>query len=157
MQSATGEPSRHGAHRAPVAKPPIESRIRLNEYTPTAFIDAISPGLLLMFAMSDDRMIPLQRQQEVFALAASRNALRSLKAARPQKTTDLPDTPAVSARVPPSSLAQSAIASSSRIRPIGPLNTVTRVGRHASHLFEALYHTAHHFDSRRFQNCCFFG
>jgi fermentation-respiration switch protein FrsA (DUF1100 family) len=62
---------RNMAHKAPKwpNRVTIESCIRTFEYTPTAFIDAISPRPLLMFAMSDDRIIPLRRQQEVFAQA----------------------------------------------------------------------------------------
>jgi fermentation-respiration switch protein FrsA (DUF1100 family) len=62
---------RNMAHKAPKWPNRItaESRRRVFEYTPTAFIDAISPRPLLMFAMSDDRLIPLRRQREVFAQA----------------------------------------------------------------------------------------
>src|SRR5262249_53328293 len=38
----------------------LESRIRLFEFEPTVFMDAISPRPLLMFAMSDDAMVPLR-------------------------------------------------------------------------------------------------
>jgi len=69
------------AHKAPnwPNRVTIESCIRTYEYTPTAFIDAISPRPLLMFAMSDDRLIPLRRQQEVFAQAGEPKRLEVLQ------------------------------------------------------------------------------
>lgn len=69
------------AHTAPnwPNRATIESRVRLGEYTPAAFIDMISPRPLLMFAMSDDRMVPLNRQKAVFARAGEPKRLEVLE------------------------------------------------------------------------------
>lgn len=47
----------------------LESRLRALEYTPTAFIDAIAPRPLLMFATESDSLVTPEAQKAAFDLA----------------------------------------------------------------------------------------